>query len=114
MDLTATIAAACGVHAAPREPFDGMDLLPMLSGSAPVRERDLFWRINRPNQRVRAVRSGKWKFILDGSINNMYDLVPDPGETRDLYFVYPEVAVSLKAKLDAWEKSLATGSPVSA
>jgi len=109
MDFTATIAAACGVKAAEKEPFDGIDLMPILSGRAPAQDRDLFWRINRPNVRVRAVRSGKWKFILDGSINNLYDLVADPGETRDLYYVHPEIAVSLRAKLDAWEKSLAGG-----
>jgi arylsulfatase A-like enzyme len=105
MDFTATIAAACGVQAAATEPFDGIDLLPVLAG-ATARERDLFWRINQPNQRVRAVRSGKWKYILDGTINNMYDLSNDPGETRDLYYVYPDVAERLKKKLDDWERSL--------
>jgi len=106
MDFTATIAAACAVQAAAAEPFDGIDLLPVLSGAAGLRERDLFWRINRPNQRVRAVRSGQWKYIIDGSINNMYDLAKDSGETRDLYYVYPEIAAKLRMKLDDWEKSL--------
>lgn len=103
MDFTATIASACGVNAAPAEPFDGIDLLPVLSGNAPVRDRDLFWRINRPNLRVRAVRSGKWKFVLDGNINNLYDLDADPGETRDLYPAYPEIAAALRKKLTDWE-----------
>ncbi|MBY0503734.1 MAG: sulfatase-like hydrolase/transferase [Bryobacteraceae bacterium] len=107
MDLTATIAAACGVQAAPSEPFDGIDLLPVFAGKAPERERDLFWRINRPGQRVRAARSGKWKLVLDGNIINLYDLVADPGETRDLYTVHPEVADALRAKLDAWEAGFA-------
>jgi len=107
MDLTATIAAACGAKAV--DPFDGIDLLPMLAGRTPIQERDLFWRINQPNQRVRAVRSGKWKYILDGGINNMYDLSNDPGETRDLYSVYPDVAARLKKKLEDWEKSLQNG-----
>jgi arylsulfatase A-like enzyme len=107
MDFTATIAAACGVQAAPAEPFDGMDLAPVLSGRAAEKDRDLFWRINRPNQRVRAVRSGKWKYILDGSINNMYDLSTDEGETKDLYYVHPDVAETMKKKLEAWEKSFA-------
>ena len=107
MDFTATIAAACGVVATPSEPFDGIDLTPILAAKQPPKERDLFWRINQPNQRVRAVRSGKWKYILDGGINNMYDLAADPGETRDLYYIHPGVAENLKGKLAAWEKSLA-------
>ncbi len=106
MDFTATIAKACGVTAAEKEPFDGIDLLPVLSGRTPVQERDLYWRINQPNVRVRAIRSGKWKYILDGGINNMYDLSQDPGETRDLYYVYPAVAAELKKKLENWEKSI--------
>lgn len=106
MDLTATIAAACGVAAAPDEPFDGMDLLPVLSGRAAEKERDVFWRINRPQKRVRAVRSGRWKFVLDGGISNLYDLSKDSGETRDLFYVYPEVAAALRQKLEAWEKSI--------
>jgi arylsulfatase A-like enzyme len=106
MDLTATIASACGVQAASNEPFDGINLMPVLTGKEGPKTRDLFWRINQPNQRVRAVRSGKWKFVLDSSINNLYDLAADPGETRDLYWVHPEVAADLKKKLENWEKAV--------
>jgi len=101
MDLTATIAAACGVRAAAGEPFDGVDLTPLLNGKEI--ERDLFWRINRPGQRAVAVRSGKWKYVVDGSINNLYDLSKDSGETRDLYYEFPEVALALRKKIEAWE-----------
>jgi len=107
MDFTATIASAAGVKPAANEPFDGIDLLPILTGKEPEKERDLYWRINRPNVRVRAIRSGKWKYILDGSINNMYDLAADPGETRDLFYVYPEKAAELRKKVDAWDAQIA-------
>lgn len=103
MDLTATIAAATATPSAPKEPFDGIDLMPVLTGKKPVQERDLFWRINRPNARVRAVRSGKWKLVMDGGIHNLYDLTTDPGETRDLYPAHQDIAESLKKKLAAWE-----------
>ncbi|MBL8241073.1 MAG: sulfatase-like hydrolase/transferase [Bryobacterales bacterium] len=106
MDFTATAAAACGVQAAAGEPFDGIDLTPILAGRQPLQTRDLYWRINQPNQRVRAIRSGKWKYILDGGINNLYDLQADPGETRDLFYVHPEIAAKLRAKLEAWDKNV--------
>jgi arylsulfatase A-like enzyme len=106
MDLTATIAAACGVKAAAGEPFDGIDLRPHLESGGREVERDLFWRINRPGQRVRAVRSGKWKFVLDGGIVNLYDLSKDPGETRDLYWVYPDIGERLRQKIETWEKNV--------
>jgi arylsulfatase A-like enzyme len=107
MDLTATIAAAAGVKPASAEPFDGIDLAPLLANKKAEKPRDLFWRINRPQKRVRAIRSGKWKFVLDGGINNMYDLEADPGETRDLFYVHPEIAAELRGKLEAWDKQLA-------
>ena len=106
MDLTATIAAAAGVKPAPAEPFDGIDLAPLLANKKAEKPRELFWRINRPQKRVRAIRSGKWKYVLDGGINNMYDLEADPGETRDLFYVHPEIAAELRGKLEAWDKQL--------
>ncbi len=106
MDLTATIAAAAQVKPAPAEPFDGIDLAPLLANKKAEKPRDLFWRINRPQKRVRAIRSGNWKFVLDGGINNMYDLEADPGETRDLFYVHPEIAAELRGKLEAWDKQL--------
>jgi arylsulfatase A-like enzyme len=101
MDLTATIAAACGVRAAGAEPFDGIDLTPLLNGKEI--DRDLFWRINRPGQRAVAVRSGKWKYVREGSIVNLYDVSKDSGETRDLYPEFPEIGQMLQKKIDAWE-----------
>ncbi|MBM3786309.1 MAG: twin-arginine translocation pathway signal protein [Acidobacteria bacterium] len=106
MDLTATIASACSVSAGAGEPFDGIDLTPILSGRQAEKERDLFWRINRPGQRMIAVRSGKWKYVRDGSIHNLFDLSRDPGESNDLYYDYPELAAILGKKIDAWEESL--------
>jgi arylsulfatase A-like enzyme len=106
MDFAATISAACGLSAAPAEPFDGIDLTPILAGAEPEKERDLFWRINRPRQRVRAVRSGPWKYVLDGGIHNLYNLSTDPGETRDLFYTETAIASQLQEKLAAWEKSL--------
>jgi arylsulfatase A-like enzyme len=106
MDLTATIAAAAGVKPASAEPFDGIDLAPLLANKKAEKPRDLFWRINRPQKRVRAIRSGKWKFVLDGGINNMYDLEADPGETRDLFYVHPEIAAELRGKLEAWDNQI--------
>ena len=46
------------------------------------------------------------EFVLDGGINNMYDLEADPGETRDLFYVHPEIAAELRGKLEAWDKQL--------
>ena len=78
----------------------------MFAGQAPEKERDLFWRINQPNVRQRAVRSGKWKLVRDGSIDNLYDLSRDPGETVDELYRQPAIAAALRKKLETWEAQL--------
>ncbi len=48
MDLTASILSACGVKPPAGRVLDGEDLLPILAGKAPERERTVFWRIRHP------------------------------------------------------------------
>src|SRR5262249_44484147 len=45
MDIAATVAAACGVAAAPGHEFDGIDLLPVLQGKTSDSDRILCWRL---------------------------------------------------------------------
>lgn len=107
MDFTATVAAACGVRAADAEPFDGIDLTPVLSRRQPEQSREIFWRFTQPNSlRHRAVRSGKWKLLRDGNIDNLYDLSVDPGETTDQAYRRPAIAAQLREKIEAWEKTV--------
>jgi type I restriction enzyme M protein len=42
-------------------PLDGRDLLPVLTGQAPLCERTLYWRM--ANRSQRAVRRGDWKYL---------------------------------------------------
>ena len=71
MDLTATVAAAGGAEPRPDTPFDGVDLLPALTGKAELNaDRPLVFRRRtvsvRQNQNVirqSAVRQGKWKYL---------------------------------------------------
>src|SRR5467141_2957579 len=64
MDLTASILAVTGSTIPATYKLDGIDLLPALSGHSPLVERQIFWRIKRPNDQ-RAVRSGRWKLLQD-------------------------------------------------
>ena len=108
-DLTASILAATrtplpeGYHA------DGIDLLPVLRGDSPVVERRLFWRINRPNRQQQAVRSGRWKLLVDGGQYLLFDLGDDPGERTDLAARHPDIVVALKGALADWEKDVDQG-----
>lgn len=101
MDLTATILSA--TDTTPSRPLDGIDLLPILEGRAPQRQRELFWRTGCGDQEERAVRSGVWKYLRVGETERLVDLASDPGETADVSAAHPDVLASLRTALARWE-----------
>lgn len=103
MDLSATFAAVAGAKVPDDRPFDGINLVPLLDGSEPQRERTLAWRILRPSRPQKAVRHGTWKYIQDGNVEMLFDLANDIGERRDLSFQQPEKFAELKRRLADWE-----------
>ena len=107
MDLTASILAATGSGVPPGHRLDGIDILPILRGDLSLTDRQLFWRIARPNRQQRAVRAGQWKLLVDGGQFLLFDLRVDPGERHDLAARRPELVGKLKGLLGAWEKEIA-------
>jgi arylsulfatase A-like enzyme len=103
MDLSASILAAAGIRPPSNYRPDGIDLLPILRGTEPLRDRRLFWRWDRPNRQQRAVRAGRWKLVDDAGLLLLFDLSLDPGERTDLAARYPDRVAQLKQLLAAWE-----------
>lgn len=103
MDLSATILALAEVTPPRDVPLDGIDLMPIVTGRAAVRERQLFWRTEVGGQRQRAVRDGHWKLVVDGTHQLLFDLRTDPGERNDLARSRRDVARRLWLALRAWE-----------
>lgn len=118
MDLTATVAASGGAKARPGQPFDGVDLLPALTGKVELpADRPIFFRrrhivawkgVNAIQQS--AVRQGDWKLLRtykpvgsDRFQSAFYNLKDDLGETRNLYAKHPDKAKHLEKLLEAWE-----------
>ncbi|MBL8827992.1 MAG: sulfatase-like hydrolase/transferase, partial [Planctomycetaceae bacterium] len=106
MDLTATFVAAAGAKPPNNHPLDGIDLLPILTGAQPPRERTLAWRINRASRQQKALRHGNWKYIQDSNVEMLFDLSADVGERRDLSFLHPEKFAHLKQLLRDWESEV--------
>lgn len=111
MDLSATFAALAGAKPAAGRPFDGIDLVPILTGALPPEPRTLAWRIDRVGRQQKALRHGAWKYIQDGNVEMLFDLAADIGERRDVMFRHPEVFADLKARLAAWEAEMAKETP---
>ena len=102
-DVTASILAAAGARTPPGHRPDGIDILPILRGKAPLLERRLFWRWAQPNRQQRAVRSGRWKLLADGNQHLLFDLGVDPGERTDLAARRPDLVATLARLLAEWE-----------
>jgi arylsulfatase A-like enzyme len=112
MDWTATMLAAAGVQ--PERPLDGIDLLPILQGKQAGPERALCWRIDRDGYRQKAIRAGKWKLVLQAASVDvlLFDLERDPSERLNLFYQHQDIAQSLRAKLNDWEKEMNAHKPM--
>jgi arylsulfatase A-like enzyme len=108
MDLTASILAATGTKAPDSYRPDGVNILPTLRGESPALERNVFWRIEQPVRRQRAVRSGRWKLLLDGGQLFLFDLETDPGERRDLAAKRPDKVAALRNLYLAWTNDVSS------
>ena len=83
------------------ENIDGLSFLPTLLGEEGQANHEyLYWEFHEKKGR-QAVRKGKWKGVrYDVSISpdspiELYDLLADPGESRNLAQQHPELAVEL-------------------
>ena len=126
VDIVPTLLAAAGAKPPARLP--GINLLPILkSGAATPRERvfgETFAHdvadIDRPEASLvyRWVIEGKWKLLLtyDGAVSaryassnprdelrpQLFDLIADPHEDRNLAAGHPEVVARLAGRLQEW------------
>jgi len=99
IDLLPTCLQAAGADL-PRStiPLEGRSLLPILRGAAPA-TRTFFWE----HEGNRAVQDGRWKLVaLNKEPWELYDLVGDRTELRNLATQQPARVRDLAAKYDAW------------
>jgi arylsulfatase A-like enzyme len=106
MDLTATFLAAAGAAPPSGRQLDGINLLPILTGEVPQRERTFYWRVNRSTRQQKAIRHGDWKYVWDGGVDLLFNLKDDIGERRDLGYQNQAIASDLKARLKNWEDEM--------
>ena len=104
MDWLPTLLAAAGAAPDPQLPSDGIDLLPILTGAAPVVPRTLFWRYKANAQR--AARDGDFKFlkILDNTF--LFNVVQDPLERANLKDRRKDVYDGLVEKWLVWNATM--------
>lgn len=112
VDLTPTLLELTGV-AAPQA-LDGVSLLPGVAGAALGLEAfvEAFGRVRgTPRDRRAGWRTSRWKYIVAPNAPDisaeLYDLVADPRERRNVAIRHPEVARELGGRIAAVERTAA-------
>jgi arylsulfatase A-like enzyme len=111
LDVAPTVLAAAGIPADDAG-FDGVDLLPHLTGRAAAAPHEtLYWRFGEQM----AIRRGGWKLVRWGRNETvdraetwpkLYDLANDPGESHDLAATEAAKVAELEAAWQAWDAEL--------
>ena len=116
LDIVATAAAAAGVSLPTDRVYDGINLLPYLTGQQVSPQRTLFWRWfglgpSGPwgsGPTVYAVRSGDLKLVVPVRFNpaQLFNLSNDIGETTDLSKTQPSDVASLQQSWNQWNAQM--------
>lgn len=106
LDVFATAAAMAGAKMPGDRKIDSVNILPHLLGEVKTPPHDwLHWRTGGGS--TWAVRLGRHKLVHPGTgPEQLYDIVADIGETRDLAAEKPDVVEQLRKGHDAWNAEL--------
>ncbi len=110
IDFYPTILALAGMALPPKQTIDGVNLMPLLKGSA-ISDRPLFWHYphygNQGGEPSSIIREDGWKLIhyWEDNRNELYHLPADIGEQHNLAAQEPVRAARLWAELQAWLKN---------
>ena len=119
LDVLPTALSAAGLKPKPRSNFDGVDLLPFLTGKRSGRPHNaLYWRLGEHM----AIREGDWKLVKTGegrlfgadaaaadylSSVQLFNLAADVSESRNVAAENPKKVEQLVASWKLWNKMLA-------
>lgn len=108
VDVLPTLVDLCDLEIAPTRPLDGASFAQALRGTGDApQDRTLFvhsQRIEHPKKwRKSAVMTDRWR-LVNGK--ELYDIVADPGQKRDIAADHADVVTRLKAGYEAWWRSL--------
>lgn len=106
LDIFATSIATAKAKLSPGKIYDGVNIMPYISGENKTEPHPiLFWR----NGYSKAVRKGNWKLYINERANKtlLYNMENDLSEQHDLSLINIDKLNELKADLAAWEVQMA-------
>ena len=104
-DLFPTLLDLAGIENTLK--VDGKSLVPLLKDES-FEDRPLFWHYphygNQGGDPSAIVRQGKWKLIkyFENNTYELYDIINDYGEKKDVSDLFPEISTPLKNLLEEW------------
>lgn len=107
LDILPTAAAIAGIPLPTNKEYDGVDLLPFLTGASKSAPHPLlFWR----NGYSKAVRNGDYKLYVNEKSQkiHLYNLAQDPNERSDISKELPDLVSELQQSLKNWEGKMST------
>src|SRR5262245_59273669 len=124
VDLLPTFCALAGAATPRNASLDGEDQSVSLRGQFRSRTRPLYWEYGRNNESFRypqgrdrspnvAIRDDRWKLLInsDGSGAELYDVVADRSESRNLAADHAALVQRLTNQALTWRRSLPTLDP---
>jgi arylsulfatase A-like enzyme len=99
-DLMPTLTSLAGVPRVGEKPLDGRDLTPLLKGETtdwPQRTIFSTWGGSV------SARTQQHRLDAQGAL---YDMIADPGQTKDIAKEQPEIAATLTAAVKAWRQDV--------
>ena len=115
VDLLPTLCAAAGAVLPDDYRGDGENLIEAWHGKAVSRTKPIFWKVPAGARNPRseqwaafAMRDGEWKLYADaeGKRVELYNVVHDRAETKELSRKHPELIAHMTKALTAWKETL--------
>ncbi len=109
-DFYPTILELAGLPLKPSQHVDGKSLVPVLKGGT-LESRPLFWHYphygNQGGEPSSIIHKGEWKLIhyWEDGRDELYRLVDDPAELKDVAKQQKSVVADLRKELEIWLKS---------
>ena len=115
-DFFPTLLSACGIQKPNELLLDGIDVMPIIKGNieqrptpiafqAPIKNRRDPWA--RKGSKQMALSDNRYKLLTfdKGNSYQLYDLLKDPSESKDLSSTFPDIVDKMKNELNHWVQS---------
>jgi len=115
IDLLPTIVELCSLPAPKTLPLDGISLVPLLKGKTQEWPQRKLFTIHTVLGRIEkgyvAVRTPRYRLVKERKDWELYDMIADPNQKKDIAAENPKVLGKLRSAWEAWIKDV-TGTGV--